>query len=63
MLVAGDAVVVAAIVPCQTGDGQGVHQAPAGVGLSYRESENSNSMREIYLKRSRRSSVMLTNIE
>ena len=63
MLVAGDAVVVAAIVPGQAGDGQGVHQAPAGVGLSYRESENSNSMREIYLKRSRRSSVMLTNIE
>ena len=63
MLVAGDAVVVAAIVPGQAGDGQGVHQAPAGVSLRYRESENSNSMREIYLKRSRRSSVMLTNIE
>ena len=51
MLVAGDAVVVAAIISSQASDGQGVHQAPAGVGLSYRESEKAIALREICLKR------------
>ena len=51
MLVAGDAVVVSAIISGQAGDSQGVHQAPAGVGLSYRESEKAIALREICLKR------------
>ena len=37
MLVAGNAVVIAAILPAQSGDGQCVHQPRAGVGLHNRE--------------------------
>ena len=37
MFVAGNTAVVPAIVPGQPGYGQGVHQASAGVGFSYRE--------------------------
>ena len=40
MLVAGDAVVIAAILPAEAGNGQGVHQALARVSLRYRESRN-----------------------
>ena len=42
MLVAGDAVVVPAIVPGEAGDGQGVHQALTRVGLCYGEPANNN---------------------
>ena len=49
MLVAGDAVVVAAIISGQAGDGQGVHQTPAGVGLSYRESEKAIALKGKYV--------------
>ena len=40
MLVAGNAVVIAAILPAQAGDGQGVHQALSRVSLCYGESRN-----------------------
>ena len=38
MLVAGNAVVIATILPAQSGDGQGVHQALSRVSLRYGES-------------------------
>ena len=64
MLVAGDAVVLAAIVPGEAGDGQGVHQALARVGLCYGEpAKNQNYSLENMSTMRRRSSVMLTNIE
>ena len=59
MLVAGDAVVVATVIPGQAGDRQGVHQAFTRVGFRYGESEN----REITLRDRGRSSMILTNIE
>ena len=40
MLVAGNAVVIATILPAQAGDGQGVHQALSRVSLRYGESRN-----------------------
>ena len=39
MFVAGNTAVVPAIVSSQPGYGQGVHQASAGVGFCYRESQ------------------------
>lgn len=62
MLVAGYAVVVAAIVPGEAGDGQGVHQALTRVGLCYGKPANNNIQENMSTVR-RRSSVMLTNIE
>ena len=40
MLVAGNAIVIAPILPAQSGDGQGVHQALSRVSLRYGESRN-----------------------
>ena len=40
MLVAGNAVVIATILPAQAGDGQGVHQALSRVSLRYGESRD-----------------------
>ena len=62
MLVAGDAVVVAAIVPGEAGYGQGVHQALARVCLGYGKPANYNIQENMITMR-RRSSVILTNIE